>query len=367
MRVPGRSSCSSSASPARGPLSRAYSGGEHRILALGALTVLLLQEALADADTYRGDFHQLVVGDELDRILQRQRNRRRQQDGIILAGGPDVGELLGLDGVHHQIVVAAVDADDHALVELLAGAHEESAPLLQVEQRIGDRFALLVADQHAVVAVGDVALHRRESVEDMAHQAGAAGERHELTLEADQAARRDAIVEAHAPVTVDGHVGQFRAARTQRFHDRALVRVLHVYGECLVRLVHVAVHDARQNLRTRDGELIAFAALVLDEDGEVQLAAAGYAEHVRLLRIFDAQRHIALQLAIEALANLPAGDELAFPSGEGRGIDLEIHGERRLIDADGREPLGGLRVADREADVHPFDARYRDDVAGARL
>ena len=64
----------------------------------------------------RRDFHQLVVGDELHRVFERELDRRRQEQRIVLAGGADVGELLGLDRVHDEIVLAAVDADDHALV-----------------------------------------------------------------------------------------------------------------------------------------------------------------------------------------------------------------------------------------------------------
>src|SRR2546430_9048959 len=92
-----------------------------------SLAVLLLQKALADADGGGRHLDQLVIGDELDRVLQRQLDGRREQDRIVLAGGADVGELLGLDRVHHQIVVAAVDPDDHALVELLAGSDEQPA------------------------------------------------------------------------------------------------------------------------------------------------------------------------------------------------------------------------------------------------
>ena len=42
-----------------------------------------------------------------------------------LPDGADVGELLGLDRVDDQVVVAGVDADDHAVVDLLAGRDEQ--------------------------------------------------------------------------------------------------------------------------------------------------------------------------------------------------------------------------------------------------
>ena len=45
------------------------------------------------------------------------------------------------------------------------------------------------------------------------------------------------------------------------------------------------------------------------------------------------QRDVALQLALEPVADLPAGDELAFAAGERRVVDAEVHRQRRLVDA----------------------------------
>src|ERR1700736_4135012 len=172
------------------PTPLACRSGRQRCIAPGsALAVLLFQVALADADRNRGDFNQLIFGDEFHGVFQVQLDRRSQDEGLILAGSADVGQLLRLGRVHHEIVLAAMDADDHALVELLTVAHEHATPLLEVEQGVGDRLALLAADQHAVVAIGYLTLHRREAVENVADEAGAAGEGHELALEADQATR----------------------------------------------------------------------------------------------------------------------------------------------------------------------------------
>ncbi len=38
----------------------------------------------------------------------------------------------GFGGDSHQIVVAAVDADNHAFIELFAGGHKHTAPVLQL-------------------------------------------------------------------------------------------------------------------------------------------------------------------------------------------------------------------------------------------
>src|SRR2546421_3811620 len=175
----------------------------------GGLAFVLFQKAFADADRQRRHFDELVVGDELDRVFQRELDGRREQDGIVFAGGADVGELLGLDRVHHQVVVPAVNADDHPFIELLARAYEHPAALLQVEEGVGDRFSRFVADEHAVAAVRDFALEGREAVKNVAHEAGAARQGHELALEPDQPAGGHAVLEARTAVAaVDRHIGE---------------------------------------------------------------------------------------------------------------------------------------------------------------
>ena len=94
-----------------------------------------------------------------------------EHDVLVLAGGADVGQLLRLERVDRQVVVAAVDADDHALVDRDRRADEQAAAVLQVEQRVGDRLAVVLRDQHAVAAPGIVALPRAVLVEHVAEDA----------------------------------------------------------------------------------------------------------------------------------------------------------------------------------------------------
>src|SRR5688572_3202783 len=206
-----------------------------------ALALVLFEEALAQADRLRRDLGQLVLADEFHRVFECERDRRREQDRLVLARGADVGELLGLDRVDHQDVVAAVDADDHAFVHRLAGRDEHAAALLQLPQRVGDGLAVVLRHQHAVAVLVDLGLHRAVVVEYVAHDAGAAREGHELALEADQAARGDAVVEAYASLAVGLHVLQLAAAAAELFHYAALVGILHVDGQQLVGLALHAV------------------------------------------------------------------------------------------------------------------------------
>ena len=217
------------------------------------------------------------------------------------------------------------------------------------------------------MAVGDITGERRVAVENVALQAGAASRVHELALEADEPARGDAVLDAHAAAAVVRHVLELALAAAERFHDAALVGFVDVDGQRFEGLVHHAVDGLGEHAGFAHGELVTFAAHVLDEDGEMQFAAARNAEHVGVGGFFDAQRHVALELAHQALADLAAGDELAFLAGERRGVHLEAHDQRRLVHRDRRQRVRLVDVADRVADVHVLDAGHRDDVAGHRF
>ena len=198
----------------------------------------------------------------------------------------------------------------------------------------------------------------------MAGETGAARHGEEFALEADQAASRDAVLEAHAPLAVRLHVLQFATAATELFHDAALVIFLDVDGEHFVRLALHAVDFLVHHARAAHRQLETFTAHVLEQDRQVQFAATGNLEHVRVAGVGHTQGDVLEQFLFQALADLAAGDVLAFTTGQRRGVDHEVHGQRRLVDRDRLHALEALRVAQGDADVDLLDARDQHDVAG---
>ena len=83
----------------------------------------------------------------------------------------------------------------------------------------------------------------------------------------------------------------------------------------LQRLAGLLV-GSEDDARARDGKLEAFAAHGLDEDGELQFAAAGDDEGVLAGGLLDAQRDVALGLLEEALADDAALHLVALGAGE---------------------------------------------------
>ena len=227
---------------------------------------MFLEEFLAHADREGRDLDQLVVIDEFERLFQREADWRRQNDVFVRAGCADIGELLGFERIHDQVIAARVDADDHAFVDLFTVADHELAALLQVEQRIAQRFALAVGDHHAVVALADADVQVGTiMVEHAVQQARARRERQKIGAEPDQASRRDDIVEPDPALAVRHHVLEFRLALAQRLHNGALALLLDIHGEQFVRLLFLPVHFVNDDLRPANREFIAFAAHVFDQ------------------------------------------------------------------------------------------------------
>jgi len=71
----------------------------------------------------------------------------------------------------------------------------------------------------------------------------------------------------------------------------------------------------------------------------MELAAAAHGPGVGAVGLLDAQRDVALELLLEALLDLTAGDVLAVLAGEGRVVDEEVDADGRLLDGDALEAL----------------------------
>src|SRR3990172_5083885 len=98
----------------------------------------------------------------------------------------------------------------------------------------------------------------------------------------------------------------------------------------------------------------------------MQLASSGEDEFARRPPL-QAKRNVRLQLAMNAVEDLPAGHELAFPSAKRRGIGAHGDLERRLLDLDGGERLWGVRIGNRIPDTRLLDPGEGNDIAGRGL
>src|SRR5205807_10562969 len=99
--------------------------------------------------------------------------------------------------------------------------------------------------------------------------------RQELAAEADESARRRLELKADAPRAVVDHLRHLPLAAAHRLGDDADELFGAVNHDRLDRLKRLPALRARDDFGLRDLKLVALAPHHLDEDGELQLAAAG--------------------------------------------------------------------------------------------
>ena len=88
-------------------------------------------------------------------------------------------------------------------------------------------------------------------------------------------------LDAHAPVTVIVHVGDFALARPQLLHHNSDEFFRNVDGQVLHGFHELAVDALGDNLRLADHQLETFAAHHFNEDRKLQFAAAQHLEGIR--------------------------------------------------------------------------------------
>ena len=112
---------------------------------------------------------------------------------------------------------------------------------------------------------------------------------------------------------------------------------------------------------------MAFAAHLLDQDGDLHLAASGDGEDLRIAGLCDAQRDVGPDLLHQAVPDVAGRDELAVLSGERAVIDGELHLNGRRVDGDVGQGGARLAVAQRLTDEDVLETGHTHDVTGTGL
>ena len=221
-------------------------------------------------------------------------------------------------------------------------------------------------DQRSAAAVLDRSEPRLVADQARRHDAVALGGGQEGVAQADQAAGRDGELEADAATAVVDHVEHPGPATADQFGHGADEIFGAVDRQLFDRFLHFAIDEAGDDFRSRDLELVALTAHRFDQDRKVQLATTRNREDVRLLGRFDAQGEICFEFAVETLADLAGGLELAILAGQRRRIDPEGELEGRLFDLDRRELMRIGRIGQGGADLGVAETSNGNDLARAR-
>src|ERR1035438_2692408 len=327
-----------------------------------ALPHVGFQDLFAQADAGGRHFHELVVADEFDGLFQIEKPWRHQSDAFVGGGSAHVGELLLLDDVDVEIGIAGVFADNLAAVHLGAGSDEYLAAFLEVEDGIAGGSSRTVGHQRSGGPRGNFALPLDVAVEERVHDGGAARVGEDFAAQADQAAGGHMEFQAHAAGAVVDHLDHLPLACAELLDDHAQEILRAIDDQVFHRLAQFVVDGARQDLGLAHRQFVAFAAHHLNQDGELQFAAAHHLEGV-VAQLLDADGNVGQQFLVEPLAQVARCHPLSLASGKGRGVDGERHGDGGLVDLDGRQRLRIFRAGDGLPDGDAFHAGDGQNVA----
>ena len=227
---------------------------------------------------------------------------------------------------------------------MVAGFDEEGAAVLQLADTVCRCFAGLFGYEGTVFVVVHVALPGLELEEPVGYDGLAVGGGEQGVAQAYDAAAGDGEVELH-PVALGVDGAHFTFAACHHVNHLAREFFGHQHRELLHGLAFLAVYLAYDHLRLAHLQLVAFATHGLYEHREVHDAAAEDQQLVGRAGLFYAHGQVLLQLGIQAVAQVAAGDVFAFLAEERRGVDGEKHAHRGLVHLDGRQRLGIVGIA----------------------
>src|SRR5690606_2312210 len=133
--------------------------------------LVLFQKALAQANALGRDFDQFIVLNELHTVLEREVDRWRDFGCIFFASDAEVGELLGPGGIDHQIVVTAMNADDHTFVHGIVGFDKHATTIIELAQCVRKDLTVVHGDQYTVLAATDLASVGLVSIKNVGNHA----------------------------------------------------------------------------------------------------------------------------------------------------------------------------------------------------
>ena len=109
------------------------------------------------------------------------------------------------------------------------------------------------------------------------------------------------------------------------------------------------------------GKFVAFAPHGFDKNCQMQYAAAG--NYKTIAGFFHPQRYIAFAFAEQTFTQMAAGNVFALFAEKRRIVDLEQHGNSRLVDGDRRHGFGVFHIAESVGYIDVFDAYDCTEVA----
>ena len=104
------------------------------------------------------------------------------------------------------------------------------------------------------------------------------------------------------------HVHHLALAQAHHLGDGAHELLWCIDGDAFERLVQLAVYSLGDDLRLANGELESLAPHLLDEDGQLQFAAALHLPHVGAVGVGHLDRHVSDEFLVETSLEKTSGE-----------------------------------------------------------
>ena len=186
----------------------------------------------------------------------------------------------------------------------------------------------------------------------------------EFALISEEASCRDKELYTHT-ASLGVHIKHFSLTGTDLLHNGTYAVLRNIDNKALHRLKLLAglLVGLEEHTRSRNSQLIAFTAHILDEDREVHLTSSGNTEGICAVCFSYTERNVTEELTEESLTELTGSHELALLAGKRAVVNGESHLNGRLTYLYEGQRVRGFCSADSITDSDALDTGYPDNIA----
>src|SRR6266853_29363 len=164
------------------------------------------------------------------------------------------------------------------------------------------------------------------------------------------------------------HLHDLAFARSERLQNVAQIFVRKIDIKVLERLKQLAVFVPMKNdLGSRDHHFVALASHLLDQDGDLHIAASMNFKCPCRFRVVELKRNVTTGFPDEPIANMSRRHEFPLASGKRGIIHQKAYSNRRRIDIDKLKRRALFSIGQCFTDISVFKSGQAHDFASAGL
>src|SRR5260370_29116594 len=164
------------------------------------------------------------------------------------------------------------------------------------------------------------------------------------------------------------HLHNLAFARSERLQNVAQIFLWKIDIKIFERLKQLAVFVPMKNdLGSRHHHFVALAPHLLDQDGDLHLAASVDFKRPRCLRVVELKRNVTAGFPDEPIANVSRRHKFSLASGKRRIVYQDAHSNRRWIDIHKLKRGTLFSIGQRFTDISVFKSGQAYDFASAGL